>query len=378
VTLVEEAPRTLLVSWDPPDVGTADTYNIYWDTEPGVTLDDNELADVESPYLHSGLTGNVTYYYAVAAIRTDTKSPLSAEVSGTPHGGGGGGGGGHTEGYGNNLSFPLVFADGYGLGGLPLDGTVDPWLDHATGLRPTAEEVPDVFPHWDPGSIYELNGVPFYEQQTESTWQADWTDGSQQQQEVVLDWGDNLTSVSYRTESMIRVETVLYQDTSQTDPEDTLTAYEMALLHGSGATEMQGTNQHTYESNVRHVYAVNARLRIQKLLAEGGPVDETVNGFDAAVYQGFGEDGPGSYGSEVNVAGKVVYGYVWMLRTWNLTEAQKRGWWRISFSLDPEASYGEPPVTLPNNVTIVALDPSETVATLDSEHQSSVEIEITE
>lgn len=374
VTLVEEVTNTLLISWSPPLIGTADSYNIYYDTQPGVTTSDAVITGAVSPYVHSGLAGQTTYYYMVTALHDFIESPPSSEVAGTPHGPPGGGGGGEpTEGYGNNLSFPLLFADGYGLTGEQLDGTVSPWLDYATGLRPTSTQVLSAFPFLDPGNVYPFNGSNYWEQKTESTWQAGWQDGSATQQDVYLDWGDNLTTASFRTNSPVRVEATLYKD----DPSDPLDAYQMALLYGSGSTEMQGTNGNTTESTVRTVFAFNARLRIEKLLGPGGAVDNSVTPFDMAVYEALGGDGPGRFGAEVNVGGKLVYGYILRLKDWNLTSQQKLGWWRLTFSLDPQSVL--PTATLPGNVTITALDTSETIATLaPNGKSSSIEIQFTQ
>ncbi len=378
VALVEETTSTLLISWSPPLIGTADSYNLYWDTAPGVTTADNVLQGVVSPYVHSGLAGQTTHYYALTAVHGGVESELSSEAAGTPHGppaggGGGGGGGGGDEGLGNNLSFPLLFADGYGLGGLPIDGTVSPWMDYNTGLRPTSTEVLASFPYLDPANAYVLNGQHYWEQKTESTWQAHWRNGAGTPQEVYLDWGDNLTSASLRTNSPLRIEATLYQD----DPADPLDAYQMTLLYGSGQTEMQGTSGVTAQSTLRTVMAFNARLTIEKLLGPGGAVDNTVTPFSMSAYEGLGGDGPGRFGPEVNVGGKLVYGYILRLKNWNLTEAQRLGWWRITFSLDAQSVL--PGATLPDNVTITALDASETLATLaPNGKSSSIEVEFTQ
>ena len=376
VALVEETTGTLLITWSAPLIGTADSYNLYWDTAPGVTTADNVITDVTSPYVHTGLAGQTTHYYALTAVHGGVESELSSEAAGTPHGpptGGGGGSGGGDEGFGNNLSFPLVFADGYGLGGLAIDGTVSPWMDFNTGLRPTSTEVLPNFPYLAPSNAYVLNGVQYWEQKTESTWQAHWRNGAGTQQDVYLDWGDNLTSASLRTNSPVRVEATLYRD----DPADPLDAYGMALLYGSGQTEMQGTTGVTAQSTLRTVMAFNARLTIEKLLGPGGAVDNSVTPFTMSAYEALSGDGPGRFSPEINVSGKLVYGYIWRLKNWNLTEAEKLGWWRPTFSLDPQAVL--PAATVQGNVRITALDASETISTLAPNGlSSSIEVEFTQ
>jgi len=368
VTVAEEMPNTLVVSWDPPVEVVPDSYNIYWDTAPGVTVGTNPILDVVSPYTHTGLPGRVTYYYIVTAVKGMTESVPSVEVSGMPRGGPGGG----EDVGGNNLALPMVFADGYGLTGGKVDVT-NPDLDLGTGLRPTADDVTDPFPYFDPVDVFLLNDVEYYKQKGNSTWRPAWTDGSAQPQEVVVDWGDNLASQTFKVGSVIRVETTLYQDTAATDPTDTLTAYQMTHLYGSGVNEMWGTDTTTYESTRRHVFAVHARLTIAKLDGPGGAVDPAIPGFDSAVYEGFGGDGPGVYAAEVNVSGKLVFGYVWMLKQWPIAEEDKRGWWRITFSLDPTAAFGD--VTVDNNTFLQELDPSDATAGLDrAENRTWMEI----
>ncbi len=62
----------------------ATSYNIYWDTLPGVTSSDFSLTGVTSPYTHPGRTNGTTYYYVVTAVNTYGESGVSVEVSATP------------------------------------------------------------------------------------------------------------------------------------------------------------------------------------------------------------------------------------------------------------------------------------------------------
>lgn len=372
-TVTEETPNSVTITWDPPAAG-ADSYTIYWGTAPGVTVGTNPIADVTSPYVHSGLAGQTTYYYIVTSTLLAMESVPSAEVSATPHGPPSGG---HDTAYGNNLSFPVVFADGYGITGAALAGTTPPYLDTATGLRPTASDVVAPFPNFDAADAVLLNGTTYFPQQTASTWQADWLDGSGAEQEVIVDWGDNLRSQSFKTTSVVRVETVLYQDTTVSAPTDTLTGYVMALLGGSGPSESQGTSAATYESNLRTVYTVHPRLLIEKLDGPGGMVDASVTPIELSVAGGFATDGSGTYGAEVNVAGKLVYGYVWMLRNLAISDAAKVGWWRLTFALDPTATIGT--ATVPRNTRIVALHESEagSTAVLAADgYSTSIEVQV--
>ena len=71
------------VSWSPVD--GADSYNIYWQTAPGVVAGVATcITGATSPYLHGSLTNGTTYYYRVSALVAGVEYQLSMEVSGTP------------------------------------------------------------------------------------------------------------------------------------------------------------------------------------------------------------------------------------------------------------------------------------------------------
>jgi lysophospholipase L1-like esterase/fibronectin type 3 domain-containing protein len=58
--------RDATISWNAVDNAT--TYNIYWSTSQDVSSQNGtKLANVKSPYSHSGLTQGKTYYYVVTA-----------------------------------------------------------------------------------------------------------------------------------------------------------------------------------------------------------------------------------------------------------------------------------------------------------------------
>ncbi|WP_020677533.1 fibronectin type III domain-containing protein [Geopsychrobacter electrodiphilus] len=383
--LTAETTRSITLSWSQPLIGAVpDSYNIYRAVTTPVAVDPANLVTdgvVATSYIDNvGLVGGTTYYYTLTAVAGSVESSPSAEVSATPRGSQSTTGGGGDSGFGNNLSLPLVFADGYGLTGAEISTTIVPPysltnIDPNTGLRPTAEELVSLtaFPNFDPDNIYSLNAVDYYEQQTASTWQADWVNGIASDptavQEVTVNWGDNLASVSFSENSVVRVETVLYQD-----PPDTLTAYTMDLLYGSGVTEMQGTSAVLYETTRRNVYAVTARLTIDKLDGPGGNVVFTH--FDKAVWENYGSDGPGGYSAEINVGGSLVFGYNWMLNQDSLPPgALKPGWWRLTFSLDDSATIGTS--TVNNHTRLTALDPSDAAAVLDPAGQwTSIEVEV--
>jgi hypothetical protein len=252
-----------------------------------------------------------------------------ALVESAPQGQGrGGGGGGEEETAGNNLSFPVIWSEGFaktlrGTYGAPVFFSGDCSL-------------PD-----SPCMI--VDGVThYYQQAEENEWQAGTLNAIDQGFGPVeinwVDWGDNLEAVDWSINSIVRVETVLYKDLLTT-----MVGYQMAHLYGQGPEEMWGTNTFQYDSPQATIFSKCARLTIQKLtklredptltlywdpiLGEWiGDVQDAL--YKSGVWQA--ADGPGYYTGEVNVPGKVIYGYNWKVRRLN----DGAGDYRISFSLD--------------------------------------------
>lgn len=170
-----------------------------------------------------------------------------------------------------------------------------------------------------------------------------------------IDWGDNLESVDWYMRSQVRTEVVLFKDlvTPALD-------YEMRYISGWGIDEVHGLGVEPNgepilgEGMEATVYSNNARFTIQKLnfdieansdlldeltwVAEEGWTeaadynggDSLINAalFNGAVYEG--EDGPGSYSAEINVKGRIIYGYTWNVRQLN----DGPGYYRLTFSFD--------------------------------------------
>ena len=71
------------ISWTA--VTNATSYNIYWSTTSGVTkTGGTKITGATSPYVHTGLTNDTTYYYIVTAANSLGESAASAEASATP------------------------------------------------------------------------------------------------------------------------------------------------------------------------------------------------------------------------------------------------------------------------------------------------------
>jgi hypothetical protein len=71
------------ISWS--NVSDATSYNLYWSTSSGVSpANGTKIANVTSPYTHTGLRNGTTYYYVVTAVNSYGESPASIQVSATP------------------------------------------------------------------------------------------------------------------------------------------------------------------------------------------------------------------------------------------------------------------------------------------------------
>ncbi len=71
------------ISWT--TVTGSTSYNIYFRTTAGVTTGNGtKITGANSPYTHTGLTNNTTYYYVVTAVNAGEESVVSSEVNATP------------------------------------------------------------------------------------------------------------------------------------------------------------------------------------------------------------------------------------------------------------------------------------------------------
>ena len=214
---------------------------------------------------------------------------------------------GEAGGYGNNLSWPVIFADGIGITGSPVSS--DP------GVRPAAAEgiIVDALPFFWSDNVPNYNEI-YYEQQSFNVWQAEWIDGTgESPYNAQISWGDNLTHITWSASRPIRVEQVLAA------VDYTLDGYVMSYLYGQGPSEMQGTDG-TVAPFIPTIYTIGASVKIEKLDGEGGSPVGVVT--EAVV------------GSEVNVGGKIIYGYNLFLSDWTPDPGiTKEGWYRITFTL---------------------------------------------
>ncbi len=271
---------------------------------------------------------------------------------------------------GNNLSYPVIWSEGIQkvLPGLP---DMDPVLNgewwYWWGFEGTDPDItplsclpdPDDETFCDDGISGQATGsLPgsgwmkaYVQKDSNNTWQAGSADWSASSVAVdFIDWGDNLESVDWYTRSMVRTEIVLFQDL-----DIAMREYEMLHVSGWGIDETHGlavddAGPVEGPGDRATVYSPCARLTIQKLLVdrsnpalsdlvwvpqEGwtepeGATEDLINPFlfNSAVHEA--EDGSGFFNAEINVKGRIIYGFTWNVRESN----QGPGDYRITFSFD--------------------------------------------
>lgn len=274
---------------------------------------------------------------------------------------------------GNNLSFPVIWSDGATKvlrGNMLTATTTGTWWgvwseDPIDPQAPLYSCGPYIFGETEFCSDTEYKA--YIQKDPLNEWQAsNWTpDGTT----IVdnIDWGDNLESIDWSIRSQIRTEVVLYKNV---DPIVT-TEYAMRHCYSWGVDEVHGL-QTTLEDEIVYgpgtqatVFTDNARLTIQKLSIEnidelyqlndqgerigshltwrkgdgwteasgyeGGDLVNDNPLFNMAVHEA--SDGPGYYNAEVNVKGKVIFGYTWNAKKLNEGE----GYYRVTFSFDDDS-----------------------------------------
>lgn len=232
-----------------------------------------------------------------------------------------GGGGGHTETATNNLSFPVIAADGASIAVVVPAFTV-PYTGPYTGL--TAEEI----------AALAASGPWYAQKTTGNTWSAQSEVAAATAAVVVygVDWGDNIESVNPAVGRPYRLETALFADRRAAQ----MTGYTMAMLaNPSSPDEVQGTNTITYPSDYATITSPKPGLRIQDITGITGTLS-----WNAAT--NLWESGTAiipqttiAFAPELNVAGKYIFG------------ASQGGWkpratgtYRITFYIPQDATTG--------------------------------------
>jgi len=299
----------------------------------------------------------------------------------------------------NNLSFPVIWAEGVEKI-VPGTADMDPiltgewWYQWGTnGIDPDvvpASCLPDEddIQYCDDGAVGTVGPLPgtipadkplplarvYLQKDDGNVWRA-WSGDAMASGEAELDgtlvvdsidWGDNLESVDWYTRSQVRTEVVLFQTLTIPQLE-----YLMRHTSGWGIDEVHGAAASTTEPPVAEavlggratVYTHCARMTIQKLLVvrDDPALDPALANLtwvpeggwtEAATYTGdlinepiFNKpvydvgDGPGYYSAEINVKGRIIFGYTWNVRQLNdavVNGGEAAGDYRITFSLDQQ------------------------------------------
>ena len=254
--------------------------------------------------------------------------------SGGPGGGGGGGGGGHTETEGSNLSTPVIWAEG-----VDLLADVTTRFDGASvcgyvGANGTVVQT-------DCALVDDVSVFRWYLQRDAlSRWQASNVAPVAAVNLTSVDWGDNLESKNWGATSPVRTEVVLMQDVTGSG----MFGYRMAHISGKGPTEVRATNGQTYTLTPgvappalwATVYSPCPRYTIQRVGSYDAVTPSLVWNDTAGLWRFPGGSTPvvrvdlsgSSYVPEVNVSGKLIYGYNWQTRNDGL------GLYRLTFHLD--------------------------------------------
>lgn len=288
-----------------------------------------------------------------ARVTTRTRATIESEFRVRK-----GPGGGHTEPVGNNLSFPVIWAeDGSAM---PVPGDVDnpkltkPYDLDGDGVITTADQI---------GGFYQ------FAQKTEgNAWQAESAVALDQPVYVSeIDWGDSLESVDMALGRPVRVELTLYKllattYTGEATLPATMDAFVMSMLaNPSSPDEVQGagaslqavdltvdppvgalTDVDIVASGEATVYTNAAALIIQKLVGSRDAVadgDLAWNGStweDADAADTIGVEAPLAgitFSPELNVGGRVIFGL--SQGGWRPREI---GDYRVTFFIDPAAN----------------------------------------
>ncbi len=115
------------------------------------------------------------------------------------------------------------------------------------------------------------------------------------------------------------------------------------------------------------MYTNVARLKIEKLDQQGG--NPTFVVYDSPCYDKYFVDGPtDAYSAEINMGGKCIYGFNWNVRD---VDAQvKTGWYRLTFSLDDQATYTDydgVAHTYTRNTVLESINPADIIGYNDPE-----------
>lgn len=275
----------------------------------------------------------------------------------------------------NNLSFPVIWSDGYELklrdnlnNEIQLEG--EWWYVWGDDVTLPTELVCSCKPHpvrhylcengRKPGDGYTTVYKAYLQKERNNIWQAGntKTEGNPLYVDLV-DWEDGLEIKDWALDSEIPTQLLLYENLNIP-----MLQFSMKHVKGWGVDEVQGLKTTLSDliilesGEIASVYSHNVRFTIQKLnvcrdsIPRGSLIWEPVNGWtetdpngeniinepimNQPVYET--NIGPDYFNAAVNTFGKVVYEYNWDVSQLNEGE----GYYRLTYSFDENC--GEVPL----------------------------------
>lgn len=244
--------------------------------------------------------------------------------------------GGGEEAAVNNLSFPVHFTGSpLAIPGDAAEGAFN--LAGEYYLWDGLETTPPCLPA-DPACTQTAWRV-YPQKVADNDWQAYWDANLASQSVSHIDVGDNLESVPWRTTSVVRVEMVPFAPSA-------LTGFEMAFISGQGTDEKWGVKATNEAASVAQIetpgfatiYDSCMDLTLTKLATGSGDPNvepsATQYTWDDSLdtWTGTAFTRKVDFSAEINVKGRVIYGYNWMLKREAMPAGiAKEGWWRLTF-----------------------------------------------
>lgn len=275
------------------------------------------------------------------------------------------------EEFGNNLSFPVIWSDGYALylREPPINGPLlegEWWYVWGDQITSPGSPICSCKPHSKLHFTCEDGSTPgdgisevykaYPQNQPNNIWQAEsYSQVSTPLNVDLVDWEDDLEIRDWDLNSNVEMELSFYENL--TIP---MIQFAMKRVTGWGTNEIDGLKTTLSDllilepGNMASVYSHNLRITIQKLnvykdsIPRGSLMWEPLRGWTETdpngeniindpilnypVYET--NEGPEYFQGLVNTQGKVVYHYSWDVR--NLNEGE--GYYRLTYSFDENSS----------------------------------------
>lgn len=242
----------------------------------------------------------------------------------------------------NNLSFPVLFP----AGARTIPGDVPQGQSALGGTYYLWDGDPNVLPCLpnDSTCTQKLHRV-YVQKDPANDWQANWLASVGTTPVSHIDVGDNLESVPWRTTSPVRVEFVPFGTAAS------MIGFEMVYVSGQGMDEVWGAKAPNVETpkavtfvpGFATLYSDSMALSLTKLEQGPGSISTAPNvaaySWNSASKTWVRADSTAvahtervTLTAEINVKGKLIYGYNWSVSRIPLASGvTSDGWWRVTF-----------------------------------------------